>query len=375
MIKFGKKAISILLIAMLTITTLVGCTKEKTVKLDEAAVLMTVGDTKVTAGMVNFYMRYQQSLMESLYGANQDYNIWAQEVEKGVTYEETMKDAMLEQLQELYILNEYVEEYKVSLTEDELASIEKQAEEFEKANSKEAKQKASATKEYATEYMKVSMVAKKMKDAMKKDIDMEVSQEEAKQKKMSYVVYEKTQTAEDGTTTELTKKEIEEQKKAAEAFLKGAKANGNLKAYATEQGMEAKEANFGKNTKTIDEKVLEKADKLEENAFSGVINGEDGYYVVQLESLFDSEATDAEVENILETRGNERYEELLKKWKEDVKIDVDKKLWEQISFNDLKVNSIKPEAAETENTEGTDTTDVTETTDAAVPEDTVETTE
>ena len=139
--------------------------------------------------------------------------------------------------------------------------------------------------------------------------------------------------------------------------------------------MEAKEANFGKNTKTIDEKVLEKADKLEENAFSGVINGEDGYYVVQLESLFDSEATDAEVENILETRGNERYEELLKKWKEDVKIDVDKKLWEQISFNDLKVNSIKPEAAETENTEGTDTTDVTETTDAAVPEDTVETTE
>lgn len=375
MIKFGKKAISILLIAMLTITTLVGCTKEKTVKLDEAAVLMTVGDTKVTAGMVNFYMRYQQSLMESLYGANQDYNIWAQEVEKGVTYEETMKDAMLEQLQELYILNEYVEEYKVSLTEDELASIEKQAEEFEKANSKEAKQKASATKEYATEYMKVSMVAKKMKDAMKKDIDMEVSQEEAKQKKMSYVVYKKTQTAEDGTTTELTKKEIEEQKKAAEAFLKGAKANGNLKAYATEQGMEAKEANFGKNTKTIDEKVLEKADKLEENAFSGVINGEDGYYVVQLESLFDSEATDAEVENILETRGNERYEELLKKWKEDVKIDVDKKLWEQISFNDLKVNSIKPEAAETENTEGTDTTDVTETTDAAVPEDTVETTE
>lgn len=375
MIKFGKKAISVLLIAMLTITTLVGCAKEKTIKLDETAVLMTVGDTKVTAGMVNFYMRYQQSLMESLYSANQNYNIWAQEVEKGVTYEDTMKEAMLEQLQELYILNEYAQEYKVSLTEDELAAIEKQAEEFEKANSKEAKQKASATKEYATEYMKISMVAKKMKDAMKKDIDTEVSQEEAKQKKMSYVVYEKTQTAEDGTTKELTKKEIEEQKKAAAAFLKGAKANGNLKAYATEQGKEAKEATFGKNTKTLDEKVLEKANKLEENAFSDVINGTDGYYVVQLESLFDSEATDAEVESILEQRGNDRYEELLEKWKKDVKIDVDEKLWKEISFNDLKVNSIKPEVEETENTDGTESTEETDTTDVTETTDTVETAE
>lgn len=360
MIRFGKKAISLLLVAVMTMVLFTGCGTKKYTAIDEAAVLMTVGDTKVTAGMVNFYIRYQQSLMESLYSANTDYNIWAQEVEDGETYETTMKEAMLEEMQTLYILSAHVADYEVSLTEDELASIETQATAFEEANSEDAKEKASATKEYAIEYMKLKTIAKKMETAMKQDIDTEVDQEEAKQKRMRYVVYKKTTEAEDGTSTDLSDDEIAQRKKDAESFLTGAKANGSLEAYATEQGVESTELTFDADTEGIDENVIKEADKLEENAFSGVIDTEEGYYVVQLESLFDSEATDAEIESILETRGQERYEELLEKWTEEIKIDVDEKVWKQIRFDNLKVNYVQPE----EESEETDTTDTTESTDS-----------
>ena len=48
MIRFGKKAIAIALVAMMTIAAFAGCGKKEAAKLDEKAVFMTVGDTKVS---------------------------------------------------------------------------------------------------------------------------------------------------------------------------------------------------------------------------------------------------------------------------------------------------------------------------------------
>ena len=81
---------------MLAITSLVGCASKEPEALDESAVVMTIGDAKVTAGMMNFYVRYQQSLVESVYQSYLGDDVWRQEVEDGKTYEETMIDTILE---------------------------------------------------------------------------------------------------------------------------------------------------------------------------------------------------------------------------------------------------------------------------------------
>ena len=72
-----KKAIAVVLVAMMTITMLAGCGK-RDVTIDESAVFMTVGDRKVTAGMANFYVRYQQALIESVYASYLGDDVWKQ---------------------------------------------------------------------------------------------------------------------------------------------------------------------------------------------------------------------------------------------------------------------------------------------------------
>ena len=341
MIKYGKRIVSIALVVMLVLTAFVGCGKKGAAKLDEDAILMTVGDTDVTVGLAHFYIRYQQSLMEGIFGT--DPTKWKIEMEDGTTREEAIRTAIVEQLQELYIIYQHAEDYDIKLEKMELEYIDSQAEKFEKANSKDAQKKAGATKEYAAEYMRLSMTVMKIKGAMKKDIDTNVDLEEAKQKRMSYVAYPKTQTDANGEEKELSKDALAKQKADAEKFLKEAKANGNLKTYGTEKSAAVKTIAFDSKSTSLDKKLIKAADKLKENEFSGVIDGEDAYYVVQLESLYDQEATDSKMESILEQRSEARYKELLEKWKKDTKVTLDEELLEKISFQELEVVYVKDE--------------------------------
>ena len=356
MIKFGKKAVAVVLVAMMALTSLVGCGKEKNAKLDEKAVFMTVGKSEVTVGLAHFYIRYQQSLMEGIFGT--DTNKWKVRMENGETREESIKNAIVEQLQQLYIIYEHADDYDIKLEELELEYIDSLAEEFEKANTKDARKKAGATKENAAEYMKVSMTVMKVEGAMKKDIDTDIDLEEAKQKRMSVVTYSKL--ASDSES--LSKDEIKEQEKAAKDFLKAAKENGNLNAYATEKEVKVEALTFDASsaeTSSLGKDVIKKADKLAENEFSDVIETDDAFYVLQLESLYDEDATDAKMESILEERGEARYKELLEKWEKETKISVDEDVLEQISFHDLEVNYVQEEEEEEseESTEGGENTE------------------
>ena len=157
---FGKKA-SALILAVIMVMSFAGCSQFATSEIDEKAVLTTVGDVKLTAGMMNFYARQSQSLLEGYYSQS-SVEIWTQEVERGVTYEDTMKEEILKELQDLYLIQINAEEYELSVTEDELKAIETAADAFEKANTEEAKDKASAKKEYAVEYLKLVTLQEKL---------------------------------------------------------------------------------------------------------------------------------------------------------------------------------------------------------------------
>lgn len=334
MIKFGKRAIALILAVLMLAGVMAGCKRKEAAKLDENAVLMTIGDAEFKAGLCNFYLRYQQSLMESLYGANAGYNIWEQATGDNKTYEDVMKNIMLEQFQETLIIYLHAEDYKVELTENELKNIESLAEAFEKANSKEAQEKASATKAYAAEYMKIHTIAKKVTDLMKQDIDKNVSDEDAKQKIMRYVLFE--------TKSSMSKDELAKKKKEAEDFLAAAQAKGSLEDYGKEKEVTTTKYPFNAKSTSLDEKVIKAADALAEKAFT-IVETDKGFYVIQLESLFDSEATAEKKASILKERGEARYKELLEKWQKDMKVVVNQNVLDTISFNDLKINSIQKE--------------------------------
>ena len=351
--KFMKKTVALLLVAVMAMTMFVGCAKDKEETLDPTEVVMVVGETEVTMNMANFYVRYNQSLMESVYSSYIGEDVWITEVEDGVTYEDSLKDSLLEELQKLYIVTNHVADYNVELSEDEVKAIEAAADSFMEENKDEAAQaKVSADRDTVVAYLKLYTLNEKMGEAMRADVDMTVTDEQAAQKRMRYFEITKSETLDDGSTTEMSEDEIKDAKKEAEEFLKGAKANGSMEAYATEKEKTTQTLTFDADSTSLGEDVIKAADALKANEFSEVIETEDGIYVVQLESEFDAEATESNKETVLTERQEARYEELLEKWTEETKVTVHDKVWDKISVQGLKVNYVEDPQEETEEAEG-----------------------
>ena len=341
--KLFKKAITLLMVTTLAMTAFAGCGKQK--EIDDSQIVMTVGDKKVELGMANFYARYNQPYYESMFTQYAAYGMladWDVEYEKGVTYEDDYKDSILEQLKELYVLQAHAEEYKVSLTEDDLADIEKAAADFKAANKAEVYKQVSG--KYAAEFFQLIANADKMQDAVKASHTPEIKEGEADQKIMYYVEYATTTTdSSTGATNTLSDSEVKKLKEDAKTLLEGAKANGNLEAYAKENSKTAKKQAFSASNETLDKELVKAADKLELNGFTDIIVGENAIYVAQVTSLFDQEATDAKKDELIEQRKAEFYTETVEKWMKDTKSTIDKKVWAQVSMEGLKVNTITPE--------------------------------
>lgn len=352
-----KKIVALVAVAALSISGLVGCQKQKPI--DNKEIVMTVGDKKVELGVANFFVRYQQSMMEQQMEMYQSYGYameWDMEVEEGKTYEESMKEDTLKSLQQLYVLDAHAADYKVALTEEETAKIEEAAKAFAKANSDEVNEKVSS--EYATEYLRLATISQKMYEAVKASHTPEVKDGEADQKIMYYVKYDTVkQDSSTGQTSELSDDEVKKLKKDAKALLDGAKANGNLEAYAKEQKLTATKAAFSVDRSDLDEKLVKAADKLELNGFTEVIEGESAIYVAQVTSLLDKDATEAEKKEIIEERKDEFYKETVEKWVEDTKIKVNDKVWDKITLEGLKISTVEPKEDDKAEDSTTDSAD------------------
>ena len=216
MIKFVKKA-SVLILVVAMVMSFVGCSQFKKNEIDEAAILTTVGDVKVTAGMMNFYARQMQSLYEGLYSQS-SVELWTQELSRGVTYEDTMKEDILTELQDLYLIQMHAEEYEISLTDEELKAIEAAADAFVKANTAEAKDKVSGKKEYAVEYLKLITLQEKLYDVLEEK-HLETAEEDS-------------QDAESAETTAKTNAE-EEYATLVEGWRKNTKITVDEKVWET----------------------------------------------------------------------------------------------------------------------------------------------
>lgn len=182
-------------------------------------VVMKVNGVEVSLGVANFYARYQQAQMESYYGSLLGDDMWSQELSEGTTYEDNVKDTVLEDLQMMYLLKEHAEEYDISLTDEETKKIEETAKAFDENNTKEGKEAVSAQDvETVEEFLELLTIRQKMYDAIVADVDTNVTDEEAAQKSMQYVEFAFTTTDEEGNSTTLTDEEKEALKATAESL-------------------------------------------------------------------------------------------------------------------------------------------------------------
>lgn len=339
-----KKRMAVLAVAgVMAVSSLTGCSGD----MNNDEVVATVGKTEIKLGVANFYARMQQANYETYFAGmmgTTGEDMWSQKMQDGKEYQETIKASMIETLEDMYLLRQHMNDYEISLTEDETKAIEEATEIFLEDNALEDKEAVSGYKKYVEEYLKLETIRKKMEAPMKAGVNEEVSDEEAAQKSMKYVYFAYTNTDADGNSKELNEEEKADLKKKAEEFAKNLK-NGettDFDAAAAEAGVEVKTSTFDAEGTSPNADLVKALDALKtEGETTDVIESDYGLYVGQLTSLLDREATDAKKKSIVEDRKQEQYDSLIEKWRSETDIKVNEKVWAKVDFTKLGITIVK----------------------------------
>lgn len=326
----GKKIIPLLLAAVMGISVLTGCGG-----IDGKKTGATLDGEEISLGFMNFMARYQQAIYDGQFSGMFGTGFWSQDLfGEGTDAETSVKKTVAENIETLYLLEDHMEDYKVEVTEDEQAKIDEAAKKFMESNSEAAIQQMGATEEYVGQMLRLNTIQRKMRKAMDAEVDTKVSDEEAAQKTISYVkVDNKSTTDEEGNSKDYTEEEKENLKKEVETFA--ASAAEDFKAAAENAGYTVSEASYGAEEETLDKALTEAADQLKEGELTGVITGEDAFYVARMDSTFDKEETEKRKDEIVTERKNDHYKEMCDKYKEGVKFELNEKEWAKVKFDDL----------------------------------------
>ena len=324
MARLAKRLAVLAVAGTLTVTSLTGC---GTINTDET--VATVGDEEITLGVANFYARLQQAQYETYYASMMGTTaeeMWAKEASDDQTYEEQTKKSILENLENMYLVSQHASDYDVALTEEEQQAIKDAAAKFGEDNSDDVKKVVSGDEEEVAKVLELMTISNKM-------VDENVSDEDAAQKSMQYLLFSYTTTDDSGESQTLSDDEKEALKTTAQAFDDRLKGGEDMETVASAAGLTAQTATFDSESTSPDKDLIAAADALtNEGDVTDIIETESGIYIAKLTSLLDREATDSKKESIVSERKQEQYDSLLEQWKKDTKIKEEKKVWKKISF-------------------------------------------
>ncbi len=187
-----KRATAAALCAVLAASALTGCSSKKG-SVDTAKTAATLGDETMSTGAVNFLLRYNQAQYESGMGQFVQYyygDMWNVDLYgTGEVYATVFKQELQDKIEKMMAVKANASDLGVELTDEDQKKISEAAAAFLAANDQETLDKMSATQETVEEALTYMVLQSKGEAAMTKDVDTEVSDEEAAQRTVSYVAY------------------------------------------------------------------------------------------------------------------------------------------------------------------------------------------
>lgn len=364
--KFTKRLAIAGVCVCMTASTLTGC------GVKEDSVVATVDGDEISYALANFVIRYNQAQYEQFYTAYGAYiglqpgtNVWEQSMDGKSTLGENLREGAMESLKDMYLLEDHMKEYDITITEEEKKAIEKAADAFLAENEPEVLEAMSANKETVSRMLELSTIYTKMQSAIYDTVDTEVSDEEAAQRGITTAFFS-AQDLEDATAADASDSDAEdtategsaknEAKEKAQKVLDEIKKGKDLDEVLenTDDTVTAEYLTYGEDDTTLNEDIKAAADALtkEGEAAENLVESENGYYVVQLTTTLDRDATDTKKEEIVSERQTEAFENAVAEWKEEADITVKQKTLNKIEFVDSISAVYTPEATPADATAG-----------------------
>lgn len=328
-----KRILALSLVLMMALMVFAGCKKEVVVEdLDYDAVVMTIGENEITLREMYFMLKWNQSTYQAMASAQFGDDWYEQDLTGEGPFGDYIKENIVTQMEEMYILCSNAEKYNVSLTEEELAEIETVVSELMSSNTDEALGAMGLTEDIARKVTTNYTLWAKVYNEIIRDFDNTVTAEEAAQKTYSYVYQPLTTTNDSGETVDMTTDEINQYYALLQLVKDDVEAGKTFDEAAEDYGFSTASHSFGKQDDGSFNDINGLADELEVGEVSDIIPVEGGVFLLCLDSEYDEEATETARTTLASEKQVEQFEAIYEELKADITIELNEELWATCTF-------------------------------------------
>ncbi len=331
-----RRHLRIIAIAAALILSLSGCSPEEL--LDRRVVFTTgfadgevfrIEDVSCSLQEVMVYLVNTQKGYEETFGSD----IWGKETDAG-TVEDRFKESVLAKIAQIKVMNLLAAESGIELSKEEL-SLAKQASEayYENLTQADIDAMAGVTQAEITSIMEQQALANKLYDYIIRDINPEISDDEARTITVEQILIKTYTMDESGERIPFTDREKNAAYNRIRDILKKIWAEESFEELMAEYN-EADEGtiSFGKGGM---ESVYETAAfNLGTEEISGIVETSEGYVIIKCISTFNREETEANKVKIVDKRKREVFGAQYDAFVATLTKQLNVKLWDSISLNE-----------------------------------------
>ena len=274
------------------------------------------------------YLVNMQEQYESVYGKE----IWQKDLNG--TMSESVKDTVLANLAQVKAMNLLAQKHNVTLDEMEKQFAKEAAEEYYESLNETEIAVMQVNEEILTQMYEEYALANKVYEYIIKDINPEISDDEARTITVDYILIKTYTTDGTGAKIEYSEEDKDEARSLAEDILRQAKEEGSdfkelvLKYSEGDKGTYS----FGKGE--TEEAFEQAAFNLATGEISSLVETPSGFYIIKCLSTFDKDQTSANKVKIVEEKREEVFGEEYDAFAQGLTRDINEKLWKSISLVD-----------------------------------------
>lgn len=297
-------------------------------KIVNDAVMLTIGDSKVTYSEVMVYVNMIKDKYEPLLS---EY-IWDFEVDENKSFEDMAKEEIINQIIRLKIMNEVADDKGIRLSEDEKLEIEDSAAQYLTQITEKQQKQYGINIDIVKTIYEDNFIAQKLFDVVTADVDTKVTDEQSRTMIVKQFVALYKGRDKDGNVLKKTEVEVEEAKNSiAKAYEQIVKNKNDFQAYASNHSdLDVITVEISKGE--LDENIEKEVFSLKKGKTSKALDLGDGYYIFECVSPDDEKAGNERADEIVKERQNEMFSKEYDKWLRDTEVLIVTNLWNMIKF-------------------------------------------
>ena len=272
------------------------------------------------------YLTATQNRYEEVYGKQ----IWNNSLE-GVTMEENMKDMVLAQLSQIKAMNLLARKEEVELTKEEKEKAREAGEEFYKGL-KEEERKLLGLEEYRViEMYEEYAIANKLYYYLVRDINPEVSDDEARTITIEHILIKTYSLNEKGEPVPYDRTKKRKALDKANEVLEKIKSGEDFNRLVDEYNEDEQSIySFRKGEMNLDFETT--AFNLAKDEISNIVETEYGYHIIKCITTFNQEETDINKTIIVEKKREEAFDQTYSSFVEGLTKIFNEKLWNKVTL-------------------------------------------